>query len=167
MDSEVGRVSVERVAGPADLDAVCRLEAATFANPWTREMLEAELRRLDIARIYVIRLDGGEVVGFCFCWFLLDELHVNTIAVEASRRGRGLGRTLMEAVLREAVQAGARRATLEVRRSNEAARRLYRSLGFEERAVRTRYYSEPEEDALVLWLDDLRVAISPENLDAT
>jgi ribosomal-protein-alanine N-acetyltransferase len=63
--------------------------------------------------------------------------------------------------MREAAREGARRATLEVRRSNEAARRLYRALGFEERAVRSRYYTAPEEDALILWRDRLPDAAAP------
>jgi [ribosomal protein S18]-alanine N-acetyltransferase len=150
---DAGRFTVERVTEPADLDEVCRLEADAFSNPWTREMLEAELRRLDVARVYVLRQEDGEVAAFCFCWILADELHINTVAVAAALRRRGLARALMEGVLADAARAGAERATLEVRRSNDAARQLYRSLGFEERAVRRRYYTHPEEDALILWLD--------------
>jgi [ribosomal protein S18]-alanine N-acetyltransferase len=156
MDShDTSRFTVERVTDLADLDDVCRLEAASFSNPWTREMLEAELRRLDVARVYVLRHDSGELLAFCFCWILADELHINTIAVAAAYRRRGLARALMEGVLADAVRGGVRRATLEVRRSNEAARHLYRSLGFEERAIRRRYYTHPEEDALILWLDPI------------
>jgi [ribosomal protein S18]-alanine N-acetyltransferase len=156
MDShETGRFTVERVTEPADLEDVCRLEAASFSNPWTREMLEAELRRLDVARVYVLRQDGGELAAFCFCWILADELHINTVAVAAALRRRGLARALMQGVLEDAARAGVRRATLEVRRSNDAARQLYLSLGFEERAVRRRYYTHPEEDALILWLDPI------------
>jgi [ribosomal protein S18]-alanine N-acetyltransferase len=65
----------------------------------------------------------------------------------------------MHAVLREAAAEGAQRATLEVRRSNEAARSLYLSLGFQERAVRSHYYTQPQEDALILWLDPLPVPL--------
>jgi ribosomal-protein-alanine N-acetyltransferase len=70
-------------------------------------------------------------------------------------RGRGIGTALLHHVLAEARQLGARRATLEVRASNEAARRLYERLGFYVAAVRRNYYSHPVEDALILWRDEV------------
>jgi ribosomal-protein-alanine N-acetyltransferase len=149
-----GRASdlvIERLASDADLDAVAALEAVTFTNPWTREMLAAELARNQFARVYVARLPGVPVVAFCACWIVIDELHINTIAVASEFRRRGLGRTLMRHVLGQVAAEGIRRATLEVRRSNEAARRLYESLGFTLAGVRPGYYTQPEEDALILW----------------
>jgi ribosomal-protein-alanine N-acetyltransferase len=142
---------VDRLAGEEDLDAVVALEAASFTNPWTREMLARELEQPTSARVYVLRLPGVPVAGFCSCWVIGDELHVNTIAVDAARRGRGLGRALMLHVLADVERDGVRRATLEVRRSNLAAQRLYEGLGFLVAGVRKRYYSHPEEDALILW----------------
>ena len=142
---------IERLASDADLDAVAALEAATFTNPWTREMLAAELARNQFARVYVARLPGTPVVAFCACWTVIDELHINTIAVASDFRRRGLGRALMQHVLAQVEAEGIRRATLEVRRSNQAARRLYESLGFTPAGVRPGYYTHPEEDALILW----------------
>lgn len=142
---------VERIRDGADLDAVVALEAASFTNPWTRAMLDRELVQSDVARIYVLRLPDRRVVGFCACWIIADELHINTLAVEPARRRHGLGTWLMHGVLAEAAKEGATRATLEVRRSNEAARRLYAQLGFSVSAVRPNYYTHPEEDALILW----------------
>jgi ribosomal-protein-alanine N-acetyltransferase len=150
-----GGIVIERLTGADDLTAVVTLEAASFTNPWTREMLERELVQSDIARVYVLRLPGERVAGFCSCWILFDELHVNTIAVAAARRRQGLATLLMRHVLADAARAGVRRATLEVRRSNEAARQLYAALGFREAGVRRGYYASPEEDALILWREDL------------
>jgi len=145
---------VER-AWEVDLDAVAALEADAFTNPWTRDMLERELRQSEVARVYVLRLPGQPVAAFCTCWVIYDELHINTIAVERSRRRRGLATALMRYVLEDAARDGAVRATLEVRRSNDAAQLLYQRLGFKVFAVRHRYYTQPEEDALILWLDRL------------
>lgn len=145
----------EQVTGGGDLDQVCALEAESFTNPWTREMLARELQHSDVARVYVLRLADGAIVAFCTCWIIFDELHVNTIAVAPVRRRQGLGLLLMRHVLAEAARTGAERATLEVRRSNEAALRLYERLGFRITAVRPRYYTRPEEDALILWRDGL------------
>ncbi len=146
-----GPLIVERLAGDADLDAVVALEGLSFTNPWTREMLARELTPPTCARVYVLRLPGIPVAAFCACWVIADELHVNTIAVDAEYRRRGLGRALMVHVLADVALDGVRRATLEVRRSNQAAQRLYEGLGFGTAAIRTRYYTHPEEDALILW----------------
>ena len=112
---------VERMSGDADLDAVAALEASSFTNPWTREMLERELVQPTSARVYVLRLPDARVAAFCSCWVIVDELHINTIAVDMSRRRQGLGRALMQHILTAVAGEGVRRATLEVRRSNLAA----------------------------------------------
>jgi [ribosomal protein S18]-alanine N-acetyltransferase len=143
---------IERVTGPADLDEVAALEAATFTNPWTRDMLDRELKQSDVARVYVVRLPGYRVAAFCACWLVQDELHINTIAVDGRLRRQGLATALMRYLIAEARGQGAARTFLEVRRSNVAAQQLYERLGFTVAAVRRNYYTQPEEDALVLTL---------------
>jgi ribosomal-protein-alanine N-acetyltransferase len=143
-------MTVERISEGEDLDAVAALEAASFTNPWTREMLERELRQSDVARVYVLRTAGCRVAAFCTCWLVLDELHINTIAVQADLRRQGLATTLMQQLLDDVAAEGVRRAYLEVRRSNLPAQRLYERLGFALAGVRRHYYSHPDEDALVL-----------------
>ena len=82
---------------------------------------------------------------------VLDELHINNLAVRDDFRGRGVGTALLEHIIRDGSSRGAERATLEVRRSNAPARRLYERLGFEVAATRPNYYVSPAEDALILW----------------
>jgi ribosomal-protein-alanine N-acetyltransferase len=144
---------VERVTAPEDLDAVAELESASFTNPWTREMLERELRHSDVTRVHVLRIPGHRVAAFCASWLVCDELHINTIAVHPELRRRGLASVLMRHVFDEAVQQGADRALLEVRRSNVPAQRLYEALGFRVAGFRPKYYSHPEEDAILLVRD--------------
>jgi ribosomal-protein-alanine N-acetyltransferase len=151
---DIGPYSIARLTRDDDLDEVAALEAASFTNPWTREMLARELRHSDVARVYGLRDAGGRLLAFCACWVVFDELHINTVAVAADRRREGLATRLLGFVFSEAAEAGVRRATLEVRRSNEPALRLYERLGFSVRAVRAGYYSHPEEDGLVLWHDN-------------
>jgi [ribosomal protein S18]-alanine N-acetyltransferase len=148
--------TIARLAEGEDLDQVLSLEAASFTNPWTREILERELQREEVARVYVVRADDRRIVGFCACWFIVDELHINTLAVDEAHRRRGIATRLLNFVLAEARAAGMERATLDVRRSNEAALHLYRRMGFVVRAVRNGYYTRPQEDGLILWRDDLR-----------
>jgi ribosomal-protein-alanine N-acetyltransferase len=146
---------IERLTGDEDLDAVVALEAESFTNPWTKEMLDRELRHSDVARVYVLRREGQRVAAFCHCWLIFDELHINTIAVDPARRRQGLATRLMHHIFADAAAAGALRATLEVRRSNVAALALYERLGFAVAGVRPRYYTHPEEDALILWRQQL------------
>lgn len=147
--------TVERLVDEADLDEVAALEATAFTNPWTRDMLARELRHSEAARVYVLRTPERRVAAFCSCWWIVDELHINTVAVDEGMRRRGLAMALLGRVLAEAAEGGIVSATLEVRRSNVAALRLYERLGFAVEAVRPKYYSQPEEDALVLWRHDL------------
>ena len=146
---------IEQVTSARDIAAVAALEAACFSNPWTREMLERELQQSQVARVYALRDEDGGIAAFCTCWIVLDELHVNTIAVAPNRRREGLATRLMQHVMREAGRTGGKRATLEVRASNTPARQLYSRLGFVETAVRRRYYTQPEEDGIILWREGL------------
>ena len=143
---------VERLAGAADLDGVLEIDAASFVNPTTRNWYETELSRPDVCFIYVLRLDDRRVAGYVAFWRVLDEIHINNIAVHPDVRRRGLGGLLLRESLDAARKLGARRATLEVRRSNTPALRLYEKAGFEEAGVRRQYYTQPAEDALVLAL---------------
>ena len=90
------------------------------------------------------------MAAFCAFWKVVDQIHINNLAVRPELRGRGLGSLLLQRILEEAERIGAPNATLEVRRSNAAARRLYERAGFELAGVRTGYYTHPIEDALIL-----------------
>ena len=147
--------AIEPLTLLSDLDAVLEIERASFVNPWTREMYLAELENRGVSYCYVIRDISQQVIGFCSFWRVLDELHINNVAIAPAHRGVGAGTALLSAVLREGARLGAQRASLEVRRSNDAARRLYERLGFSVAGVRRAYYSNPVEDALVLWREHL------------
>jgi ribosomal-protein-alanine N-acetyltransferase len=144
-----------------DLEDVVTLEAICFTNPTTREMLRHEVESSDVLHAYVMReasseLARGAMVAFCAVWIIFDELHINTLAVHPERRRQGLASLLLTHVLDDAVRRGAEKATLEVRRSNEGALRLYERFGFEVGGVRKEYYRQPVEDALILWRTGLR-----------
>jgi ribosomal-protein-alanine N-acetyltransferase len=148
-------VFIEPVSSPADLDAVLAIESESFTSPWTREMYIAELEHVGVSFCYLARDESGHTLGFCSFWRVLDELHVNNLAVAHAYRRRGIATALLTFVLNEGARLGAHRATLEVRRSNDAARQLYERLGFVSAGVRRAYYSNPIEDALVLWREHL------------
>ena len=145
---------IDRLDADSDLDGVLDVEAESFTNPWTREMYTWELQNRTVCHIFVARTRECSVAGFCAFWLVLDEIHINNVAVRPQFRGAGIGTALLHHALHEGKQLGARRATLEVRASNEAARRLYERLGFYVAATRRNYYTKPVEDALILWRDE-------------
>jgi ribosomal-protein-alanine N-acetyltransferase len=151
VSDEPDQFVVSQAAADEDLADVEALQRQAFTNPWGVGALRWELGNTDVARLYLMRRRDGPLVAYCACWMVFDELHINSLAVEAAWQRRGLARRLLHDVFRDAVAAGARSATLEVRRSNAAARALYEGIGFRVEAVRRDYYQAPREDALVLW----------------
>lgn len=146
--------TIERLGGDEDLQGVLEVEAESFTNPWTREMYAWELQNRAVCHIYVVRAADCPVAGFCAFWLVLDEIHINNVALRQRFRNQGVGTALMSHVLGEAKRLGACRATLEVRASNAPALRLYQRLGFYGAGTRRGYYSNPVEDALILWRDE-------------
>lgn len=143
------------LTSPGQIDAVLAIETASFTSPWTREMYLAELENRNVSYCYLASFGDGPAVGFCSFWRVLDELHINNLAVLPDFRRQGVASELLAFVLDKGAQLGALRATLEVRRSNTPALMLYERFGFAVAGIRRDYYSQPLEDALILWKDQL------------
>ena len=133
----------------ADVDAVCAIEEATFARPWSRASIENELTN-SCAR-YVVLRRSGETVGYAGMWLVIDEAHVCNVAVHPDYRRRGYGRRIFEALMALAQESGMAMITLEVRRSNLAAQSLYHACGMLDVGYRKRYYEDNREDALIMY----------------
>ena len=140
--------------GLPDLDAVREIERRSFSTPWPAHAYPAEIETNRLAHYRVARLDG-RIVAFAGIWLMLDEAHVTTFAVHPDFRRRSIGERLLLAMLDVAVANGAREATLEVRLSNVAARKLYEKYGFRPVGLRPRYYSDDNEDALIMTTEPL------------
>ena len=166
---ERGRTPELRCAvevGPAlsaDVDRLLGLERESFSVPWTRKMFEAELTGNPFAHVFTARTAGerpeagraDEIVGFVCFWVVFEELRLMDVAVDPKVRRQGIAARLVGCALKFGVDSGARRALLEVRSSNVAARRLYERFGFREVGVRARYYTDPVEDAALMELDPI------------
>ncbi len=140
---------IEPMMAP-DLDEVLAVESRSFADPWPRNVFEAELRH-DWSYSYVLRPSlGASVIGHAVIWIVADEVQLLHIAVDPEWRGRGFGSALMARLFEQARHSKAARITLEVRRSNRAALKLYLSLGFQSVGLRPRYYASDGEDAIVM-----------------
>jgi [ribosomal protein S18]-alanine N-acetyltransferase len=146
--------TIEPLTAPDEIDAILAIEQASFTNPWTREMYLAELKNEGVSFFYLARDQGRRILGFCSFWRVLDELHINNIAVVPEYRRLGVGSALLRRVLDEATRFGIRRTMLEVRQSNAPARQLYEKFGFVVAGTRSKYYTNPIEDALVLWREE-------------
>lgn len=135
----------------ADLREVLDIERESFDHPWSSALFLQELR-IPFSRIVVARPAAeARIVGYLCRWWVADEVHILNLAVCPTHRRRGLGETLMAEAVREARAHRATAVTLEVRRSNVNARRLYESVRFEEVGVRRNYYGRGE-DALIMRL---------------
>lgn len=133
-----------------DLPEVMEIERRSFPQPWTPGLFLHELK-VPFSRTTILRTSNGTraTLGYVCRWLVGDEVHILNIAVHPEHRNRGLGRQLVESVVAEADQSGARLVTLEVRRENVSARTLYRKLGFVDAGVRRNYYGRGE-DAIIM-----------------
>lgn len=138
----------------ADLPGVRAVEQQSFLTPWSEQAFLSELTENAFAD-YIVARSGPYIVGYAGMWLILDEAHVTNVAVHPQHRGRKIGERLMMELMVRAKYRGARRMTLEVRRSNLVAQQLYLKLGFVARGVRKGYYTDTNEDAIVMWRDPL------------
>ena len=138
-----------------DIDAVQEVERASFPVPWPANAFRHELTQNKNAH-YIIAKEGEHIVGYAGLWLSLDEAHITTFAVLPEHRRRKIGERMLLALFERAERLGAEWLTLEVRASNMAAQRLYEKYGFRPAGVRRRYYSDNNEDAIIMWTDRLR-----------
>lgn len=137
---------------PTDLERVAAIEQEIYSHPWTlgnfRDSLSAGYS------CWVME-SGGAVCGYGVLMMGVDEAHLLNVSVARPRQGEGLGRQLLEFYVNRARELGARALFLEVRPSNDAARGLYKRLGFRELALRRNYYPalRGREDAILMGLD--------------
>lgn len=146
-----------------DLPSVHLIERASFTTPWPAQAYRQELETNRLA-YYLVALIGERVVGYGGIWLMVDEAHVTTFAVHPAYRRRRIGERMLIALLDLAVDRQAREATLEVRLSNLPARRLYEKYGFRPVGIRPRYYSDNQEDALIMTTEPLAAPVMRERI---
>jgi [ribosomal protein S18]-alanine N-acetyltransferase len=142
-----------RDATRRDLPGIIEIERLSFGDPWSLDSFVRELS-LPFSRLIVASgySDSDErLAGFLCRWLVADECHILNVAVHPETRRKGIADQLMVNALDEARAREVHVVTLEVRRSNLAARSLYRKFDFEERRLRRNYYGRGE-DALVMEL---------------
>jgi ribosomal-protein-alanine N-acetyltransferase len=138
-----------------DVPAVQLVENASFPIPWPANAFRHELTQNKNAH-YLVAKEGDHIVGYAGLWLSLDEAHITTFAVLPEYRRRKIGERMLLSIFERAERLGAEWLTLEVRASNLPAQRLYEKYGFRPAGIRRRYYSDNNEDAIIMWTERLR-----------
>jgi [ribosomal protein S18]-alanine N-acetyltransferase len=149
----------------ADVSEVLRVESLCFPTPWPRNAFHNELTENKLAHYFVARFDD-RIVGYGGLWVILEDAHITTVAVDPAHQRKRFGEQLLIQLIEEAIGRGARWITLEVRESNTAAQNLYKKYGFTVVSTRRGYYSDNDENALVMWAGNLKGTIYQNRLNA-
>ena len=157
---------LEVVIGPMrrrHLRGVLKIEQQVYPRPWSMGLFMSELAYRE-SRVYLTARVGSSVVGYGGLMLVVDDGHVTTLAVEPRWHRHKLGTRILLALARAGIEQGARNLTLEVRASNAPAQALYRAFGFAPAGVRKGYYVETNEDAIVMWANDVDAPAYAERL---
>src|SRR5205085_4757752 len=122
-----------------DVPLIAEIEQVAFSDPWSPASFESVMDE-PASYVAVAREASDRIVGYVVAWFVADEGEIANLAVREPTRRQGIGAALLDGAIAEGLRRGARNLYLEVRESNDAARRLYASRGFEEIGRRKRYY---------------------------
>lgn len=139
-----------RKASAGDVADVVAMERACYSDPWPGTSFTALPANERVCFLVARETESQALLGFAIAWHVEDEGELANLAVAPEARRRGIGTALLQAVTSDALGRGTSQLYLEVRESNLAARQMYAAAGFEQVGRRTRYYRQPEEDALIL-----------------
>lgn len=137
------------------LDDVIVIEEKAYGeHHWSKESFFNELNN-NLARYFCAFNSEGQLVGYCGCWQIMEEAHITNIAVSPDFRRKSVGEALLVAILKSCYLEKIKYLTLEVRVSNEPAIKLYEKYGFKSLGVRKGYYQDNNEDALIMWTENI------------
>ena len=136
------------------LRGVLRIEQDVNPRPWSLSLFLSELRYRD-SRVYLVARSGLEIVGYAGLMIVAGDGHITNVGVDEAHRRHGVATRLLLVLARRALAEEVEALTLEVRMSNTAAQALYRRFGFAPAGVRKNYYSDSNEDALIMWAEDI------------
>lgn len=132
------------------LDDIMVIENLCFKIPWSRNSFIEELTQNELA-VYYVAVSAGKVIGYGGVWKIFDEGHITNIAVHPEFRRCGAASKILDEIIKMCEENGINSLTLEVRKSNIAAQKLYAKFGFKEEGLRKRYYADNNEDAFIMW----------------
>ena len=139
-----------RKAAKSDIAAIIEIEKSLFSDPWDIQLFEDAIEKEN--KYFFVVVEAGKLAGYIIFEKVLDEGHISNLAIAKEYQKRGIGSKLVSYVLDLARQKKLKEIFLEVRESNEAAKKLYSKFGFKEVGRRKGYYSKVNEDALIFRL---------------
>lgn len=138
-----------------DIPEVINIEEEAYGeHHWSKSSFYDEMSN-NLAKYYCAKTSDGELVGYAGTWHILDEGHITTIAVKKQYYRQHIGEALIVKILEDCYKEKIKYLTLEVRASNEAAIGLYTKYGFNSLGTRKGYYQDNNEDALVMWTENI------------
>ena len=146
------------------LRQVLRIESQVYPRPWSAALFLQEMTR-KTDRTYLVARYDTQVIGYAGIMLAPPEAHVTTIAVDPEWHRNHIGTRLMLGLIDSALARGCRSVSLEVRKSNAAAQKMYEHFGFRPVGVRRGYYVETGEDAIVMWVEGVDLPRYAEVLD--
>jgi len=152
MSATANRVDFRRLE-LRDLNAIEKIERASYRTPWSRSMFAGELAKPSSISLGAFDPETGELLGYLIISRYVDAWHVMNLAVAPKHRRKSIAAGLLERLFVVTAGEGRRGYTLEVRVSNDIAINLYEKAGFKARGVRRGYYTDNREDALIMWRD--------------
>lgn len=137
-----------------DIPAVSEIERQSFSVPWSERAFEESLGYSHA--IFLVAIHQEKIVGYCGMYQVFQEGDITNVAVMPGYRKQGVGKRLMEGMIQAALERNIQDLTLEVRESNEVAKRLYTGFGFESVGIRKNFYEKPTENAVIMWKRDIK-----------
>ncbi|EQB34826.1 hypothetical protein M948_20840 [Virgibacillus sp. CM-4] len=135
-----------------DIDAVIEVERTSFSTSWTKDIFYQEISDNPYAHYFVMELDK-KIIGYIGTWIVLDDAQITNLAIQPIYRGKRLGEKLFHYTMQYAIIRGVSRLSLEVRESNKIAQNLYQKFGLVPGGLRKNYYTDNQEDAIVMWVN--------------
>lgn len=136
----------------SDINHVMEVEKSSFTSPWTKEIFYQEIEKNSYAHYFVVE-SNEQVIGYAGMWIVVDDAQITNIAIKPDYRGFRIGERLFQHIYQHAIQNGVKRLSLEVRASNYVAQRLYRKFGLVPGGIRKNYYTDNQEDAIIMWVN--------------
>lgn len=138
-----------------DIDAVSEIEALTYGqHHWSRESFYSEINNR-VAKYYTATDAAGNIVGYAGCWHIVDEAHITNVAVHPDYKRQHIADSLIVKLIQDCYNEFIKYITLEVRVSNIPAIKLYEKYGFKSLGTRKGYYQDNNEDALIMWTENI------------
>ena len=131
-----------------DIASIAKLEQEAFTDAWSEQNIGETLKQKQA--FITVAEEGGNVVGYCIIYHVLDEGEIARIAVDKTLRRQGIGQGLLNYTCRCCVEKCIERLCLDVRQGNDAAKRFYDQYGFTQDGIRKGFYENPKEDAVLM-----------------